>query len=50
MQYHYVYQAKDYSHFSSGRVFHSLPGHPAFPVRLASEIFQRCIAQQSQDR
>jgi tRNA G10 N-methylase Trm11 len=23
-------------------VFHSLPGHPAFPVRLASEIFQRC--------
>lgn len=23
-----------------------MPGHPAFPVRLASEIFQRCVARR----
>ncbi len=46
MQYKYAKEQQDYSDFSSGRVFYSLPGHPAFPVRLASEIFQRCIAQR----
>ncbi|MBC7879064.1 MAG: hypothetical protein H7Y59_17985 [Anaerolineales bacterium] len=44
MQYKYAKEHVDYSDFSSGRVFYSLPGHPAFPVRLASEIFQRCVA------
>jgi 16S rRNA G966 N2-methylase RsmD len=44
MQYKYAIEHQDYSDFSSGRVFYSLPGHPAFPVRLASEIFHRCIA------
>ena len=44
MQYKYAKENLDYSDFSSGRVFYSLPGHPAFPVRLASEIFQRCVA------
>lgn len=44
MQYKYATQQQDYSDLSSGRVFYSLPDHPAFPVRLASEIFQRCIA------
>lgn len=44
MQYKYAIEQKDYSDYSSGRVFYSLPGHPAFPVRLASEIFQRCLA------
>lgn len=44
MQYKYAKEQQDYSDFSSGRVFYSLPGHPAFPVRLASEIFQRCVA------
>lgn len=43
MQYKYAKEQLDYSDFSSGRVFYSLPGHPAFPVRLASEIFQRCL-------
>jgi hypothetical protein len=33
----------DLTHFSSGRVFYNLPGHPAFPVRLISEVFQRCM-------
>lgn len=46
MQYKYAKEQLDYSDFSSGRVFYSLPGHPAFPVRLASEIFQRCVAQR----
>ena len=45
MQYKYAAE-QDYSDFSSGRVFYSLPGHPAFPVRLASEIFQRCLAHR----
>jgi 16S rRNA G966 N2-methylase RsmD len=44
MQYKYATEQTDYSDLSSGRVFYSLPGHPAFPVRLASEIFQRCLA------
>lgn len=46
MQYKYVTEQADYSDLSSGRVLYSLPGHPAFPVRLAREIFQRCIAQR----
>ena len=44
MQYRFVKERQDYSDYSSGRVFYGLPGHPAFPVRLASEIFQRCMA------
>lgn len=47
MQYKYATEQLDYSDFSSGRVFYSLPGHPAFPVRLASEIFQRCLAHRA---
>lgn len=43
MQYKYASEQQDYSDLASGRVFYSLPGHPAFPVRLASEIFQRCV-------
>jgi 23S rRNA (guanine2535-N1)-methyltransferase len=46
MQYQYVKEQQDYSDLASGRVFHSLPGHPAFPIRLASEIFQRCVARR----
>ena len=46
MQYKYAKDGQDYSDYSSGRVLYSLPGHPAFPVRLASEIFQRCLAHR----
>lgn len=46
MQYKYAKEQLDYSDFTSGRVFYSLPGHPAFPIRLASEIFQRCVARR----
>lgn len=43
MQYKFA-QKQDYSAYASGGVFYSLPGHPALPIRLASEIFQRCRA------
>jgi hypothetical protein len=46
MQYKYVKEQLDYSDYTSGRLFYSLPGHPAFPVRLASEIFQCCVASR----
>jgi hypothetical protein len=42
MKYRFAVERHDYSDYASGRVFYSLPGQPAFPVRLASEIFQRC--------
>jgi tRNA G10 N-methylase Trm11 len=46
MPYKYETALLDYSDLASGRVFHSSPGYPAFPVRLASEIFQRCLASR----
>ena len=47
MPYQYEIEPQDYSDFASGRVFYSVPGHPAFPVRLASEIFQHCMAHRA---
>jgi tRNA G10 N-methylase Trm11 len=47
MQYKYEKALRDYSDLASGRVFYSSPGYPAFPVRLASEIFQRCLAHRA---
>jgi 23S rRNA (guanine2535-N1)-methyltransferase len=44
MPYQYATEEQDYSHLSSGRVIYNLPGAPAFPVRMASEIFQRASA------
>jgi hypothetical protein len=44
MRYHFAKERRDYADYASGRVFYSSPGQPAFPVRLASEIFQRCLA------
>ncbi len=46
MPYKYETALLDYSDLASGRVFYSSPGYPAFPVRLASEIFQRCLASR----
>jgi 16S rRNA G966 N2-methylase RsmD len=43
MQYKYAKEQINYSDFASGKVFHSLPRYPAFPIRLANEIFQRCV-------
>lgn len=44
MKYRYILNRADYTDYASGKIFYSAPGHPAFPVRLASEIFQRCLA------
>ncbi|MFT5195924.1 MAG: 23S rRNA G2445 N2-methylase RlmL [Cellvibrionaceae bacterium] len=44
MPYRFATENVDYSDYSSGRVLYSAPGHPAFPVRLISEVFQRCQA------
>ena len=45
MPYQFALDRDDYSDLASGLVLYSLPGRPAFPVRLASEILQRCQAQ-----
>ncbi len=47
MPYQFALDRPDYSDLSSGRVLYSLPGHPAFPIRLADEIFQRCLAMRT---
>jgi hypothetical protein len=44
MPYRYALQDLDDSDLSGGRVLYSLPGQTAFPVRLASEVFLRCLA------
>lgn len=41
MSYRYAVQRDDYGDLASGLVLRSAPGLPAFPVRAASEIFQR---------
>ena len=43
MQYRYTVNC-NYEDYASGRVFYAYPGVPAFPVRLASEVFQRGLA------
>lgn len=42
MPYRFAVAQQDYTDYAGGRVFYSLPGQPAFPARLISEIFQRC--------
>ena len=49
MPYLFATERPDYSNLASGRVFYSLAGHPAFPLRLASEIFQHCLAIRKTD-
>ena len=44
MPYQFAQERPDYSDLASGRVFHSLSGNPTFPIRLASEVLQRCLA------
>jgi hypothetical protein len=47
MPYKFVKQRHDYSDYASGKVFYGLPEHPAFPIRLASETFQRSLAARA---
>ena len=44
MAYRFATQKTSYAAYASGQVFYSLPGHPALPLRLSSEIFQRALA------
>jgi 23S rRNA (guanine2535-N1)-methyltransferase len=44
MPYRFAGSVEVSADLASGRVLEGAPGHPAFPLRLASEIFQRCIA------
>lgn len=46
MPYQYATTRHDYSDYASGRVFYGLSGQPAFPIRLASEMLQRCLTVQ----
>lgn len=43
MEYHFETAGRNYEDFASGRVLYNAQGTTAFPVRLASEIAQRCI-------
>ncbi len=43
MTYRHATVRDDYGHLASGAVLHSAPGFPAFPVRLADEMFQRAM-------
>jgi len=47
--YRHAVTARDHQDLASGSVLHSAPGFPAFPVRLASEIFQRALALRGGD-
>ncbi|MBU5437218.1 hypothetical protein KQI42_04305 [Tissierella sp. MSJ-40] len=42
MSYKYATENINYEDYSSGRVFYNQYGATSFPVRLTSEIFQRC--------
>lgn len=42
MSYKFEMENKNYEDYSSGRVFFNLKGTTSFPIRLASEIYQRC--------
>ncbi len=44
MMYRHAVDRQNYTDLSSGGVLFSAPGFPAFPARLASEIFQRAVA------
>lgn len=46
MPYRHAVPRENFADFSGG-VLHSAPGFPAFPVRLASEMFQRALALSS---
>ncbi|MEU7985062.1 rRNA methyltransferase [Streptosporangium canum] len=49
MVYRHATVRGDYEDLASGAVLHSAPGFPAFPVRLASEAFQRALALRGGD-
>ncbi|MCG5220078.1 rRNA methyltransferase [Streptosporangium sp. KLBMP 9127] len=50
MAYRHATVRDDYEDLASGAVLHSAPGFPAFPVRLATEMFQRAAELRRADR
>ncbi len=44
MPYLFATERHDFSDLAGGAVLHAIPGQPALPVRLADEVFQRCLA------
>jgi hypothetical protein len=44
-KYRFATIRENYEDYSSGRVFYGAPGATGFPIRLVSEIFQRCVAR-----
>lgn len=46
MPYQFALERPDFSALASGMVFYNLPGHPALPIQLTSEIFQRCVEKR----
>ncbi|MEL7434740.1 MAG: rRNA methyltransferase [Chloroflexota bacterium] len=50
MRYRFVTTKEDYTPFAAGHVLHSQGGMTSFPVRLGSEIFQRCLSYLPDDK
>lgn len=48
MSYSYCITNRSFEYLSSGNVLYNAPGLTAFPVRLASEIAQRCFHELEQ--
>ena len=42
MEYKFALEQRSYEDFASGAVLYNQAGATSFPVRLGSEIFQRC--------
>lgn len=49
VSYRYAVERTDHSALASGQVLRSAPGFPGFPVRLASELFQRAMAHSAKE-
>src|SRR5919198_6265316 len=49
MKYRFATERVTYEDYASGRILYGRPGFTAFPVRLASELFQRCADRLAQE-
>ena len=49
MKYRFVRERENYADYASGRVFYGMSGSSPFPIRLSSEVFQRCLAIRRDD-
>ena len=43
MEYKYT-KNENYEDFASGRVLYHIGGKPTFPIRLALELYERCLS------